>query len=79
MDHLSKVLLETIGGAGYVVNVEADSVTAIDEASGEQFIVRHDPESFYDACVELAVMVGIASLRMGSSQLMKGHLDAAIQ
>lgn len=30
MDQLSRILLETIGGAGYVVKVEAESVTAID-------------------------------------------------
>lgn len=56
MDVLSKVLLETIESVGYAVKVEAESVTAIDSETGKRFIVRHDPVSFYDACVELAVI-----------------------
>lgn len=58
MDYLSRILLETIGGAGYVVNVEADTITAIDDETGERFIVRHKPENLYDACIEFAIMVG---------------------
>ena len=35
MGTVEKAILETIGGAGYVVSVEADRVTAIDSATGE--------------------------------------------
>ena len=59
MDQLSRILLETIGAVGYVVKVQADTVCATDQETGERFIVRHSPENFYHACVELAVMVGI--------------------
>ncbi len=55
LDPLAKAILETIGGAGYIVNVEANKLTAIDEKAGERFIVRYDREDFYDAVVELAL------------------------
>jgi hypothetical protein len=32
---------------------------ALDEKTGERFVVRHDPDLFSDAVVELAQQVGI--------------------
>ena len=37
--------------------IERDRLTAVDEQSGERFIVRHGRDDFYDAVVELAQQV----------------------
>ena len=59
MDLVSKAILETVGHTGYSVTIERDRLTAVDEQSGERFIVRHGRDDFYDAVVELARQVGI--------------------
>ena len=59
MDPVTKAILETIGNTGYTVTIEAGRLTAVDEQSGERFIVRHGRKDFYDAVVELAQRVGI--------------------
>ena len=63
MNHadVSKAILETIGGAGYIVVTGADNgqhvVEAIDQKTGERFIVRGP--KLYEATMELAEQVGI--------------------
>ena len=59
MGPISKAILETIGNAGYVITIEADRLTAVDNETGEQFIVRHGRDDSYDAVVELAQQVDI--------------------
>ena len=59
MDSVTKAILETIGNTGYAVTTEAGKLTAVDEQSGERFIVRYERRDFYDAVVELAQRVGI--------------------
>ncbi len=59
MEQVSKAILETIGGLGYAVMVLPTEVRAIDEKTGERFVVRHDADLFCDAVVELAQQVGI--------------------
>ena len=60
MDTVTKSVIETIGDAGYAVIVNAADghpvVTAIDEKTGELFIVRGD--NLYAAVVELAQQLG---------------------
>ena len=58
MDAVTKAILETIGAAGFNVNIEANSVTAIDQKTGERYIVRY-ADNLYDAVVELAQQIGI--------------------
>ena len=58
-DGVSKAVLETIGFAGFTVHVSANNVTAINQKTGERFIVRFDADHFYDAVVALAQQVGI--------------------
>ena len=55
----SKAILEIIGSAGFIVSIGVDDVTAINQETGERFIVRFDADHFYDAVVELAQQVGI--------------------
>ena len=62
MDTVTKALIETIGNTGYEVSIMYDDdarpvVTAIDERTGESFIVRH--ADLYLAACELAEQVGI--------------------
>ena len=59
MDSVSKAVLETNGAAGFDVRVGADNVTAINQKTGERFMVRFTAEHFYGAVVELAQQVGI--------------------
>lgn len=59
LDSVSKAILETVGSAGFTVQVSAKIVIAIDQQTGERFIVRFDADHFYDAFVELAQQVGI--------------------
>jgi hypothetical protein len=59
---VTKVLIEMIGDAGYVVSFTYDDdarpvVTAVNERTRETFIVRH--EDLYHAACELAEQVGI--------------------
>ena len=62
MDTVTRVLIETIGNTGYDVSITYDDdarsvVTAIDEGTGEIFIVRH--EDLYLAVCELAGQIGV--------------------
>ncbi len=61
MDPVTKALIQTIGGAGYVVSTRNDdgrhAVEAKDTSTGEIFVVRAD--TLYDAAVELAQQVGV--------------------
>ena len=63
MNHpdVSTAILESIGHAGYVVVTGADDgqhlVEAIDQETGERFIVRGP--KLYEATMELAQQVGI--------------------
>lgn len=59
MDSVSKATLETIGSAGFTVHMSAKTLTAIDQQTGERYIVRFDADHFYDAVVKLAQQVGI--------------------
>ena len=62
MDIVGKVLVETIGDAGYRVDIagggqEGHAVTAVAYGGGERFVVRG--ADLYEAVVELAGQVGI--------------------
>lgn len=61
MDPVTKALIETIGDAGYVVQVGASDgqhvIEAIREGTGERFVVRGD--DLYRVAVELAEQAGI--------------------
>ena len=61
MDATTKVLIETIGAAGFVVEIgyahELPVVTATDEQTGERFVVRG--ADLYETVVEVAGQVGI--------------------
>ena len=62
MDATTKILIETIGNAGYSVMTGADSdgntvVETTDKTTGGRFIVRG--EDLYNAVVELAQKVGL--------------------
>ena len=62
MDPVTKVLIETIGDAGYRVDVAGDgnegySVTAAAHRGGERFVVRG--VDLYEAVVKLVEQVGI--------------------
>ena len=59
MDPVTNAILETIGNTGYTVTTEAGKLTAVDEETGERFIVHHDRKDTYDAVGELAQRVGI--------------------
>ena len=58
---MTKAIIATIAGAGYVVRVADGTaqpvVETIDRASGERFVVRGD--DLYATVAELAVQVGI--------------------
>ena len=61
MDPTAKALIETIGRAGYVVNLDAAgggtmAVTAISEESGETWVVRD--ADLYSAVVQVAEQIG---------------------
>ena len=58
-ESVTTAVLETIGSAGFIVSIGADDVTAINEKTGERFIVRFHAYHFYDAVVKLAQQVGI--------------------
>ncbi len=62
MDPVTKVLVETIGEAGYRVDIAGDGqggydVTAVADRDSERFIVRG--ADLYESVVELAGQVGI--------------------
>ena len=59
MDSVSKAILETVGATGFTVIIDHDRVAAINQETGERFIVRFDADHFYDAVVQLAQQVGI--------------------
>ena len=59
MDATRTAILETISAAGFVLYVHATDVQAINERTGERFIVRYDEHNFYDAVKELAQQVGL--------------------
>ena len=56
---LTRAILETIGNAGFVVDLTGGSMTATDEKTGKRFIVRHPPDEIDSAVMELAKQVGI--------------------
>ena len=60
-DAVTKAVIETIGAAGYVVEVgyvdALPVVVAVDEGTGERFVVRGS--DLYETVVELAQQVGI--------------------
>lgn len=58
MDSVSKATLETIGSAGFTVNIHANNLAATNQETNERFIVNYD-ENFYDAVVELAQQIGL--------------------
>ncbi|MCH7592048.1 MAG: hypothetical protein IH989_04610 [Planctomycetes bacterium] len=55
MDPVTKAVIETIGAAGYVDALSV--VVAVDERTGERFVVRGD--DLYETVVEFAQQVGI--------------------
>lgn len=61
MDTVTKALIETIGDAGFTVQVGASEgqhvIEAIRETSGERFVVRGN--DLYRVAVELAQQAGI--------------------
>ena len=61
MDAVTQALIETIGAAGFAVQLSASEgrhvVQAINVQTGEQFVVRGD--DLYATVVELAGQVGI--------------------
>ncbi len=62
MDPVTKVLVETVGDAGYRVDIAGDGqgeyvVTAVAHRGGERFVVRG--VDLYEAVVELAGQIGI--------------------
>ncbi len=61
MNAVAKAVIETIGDAGFVVEigytVGQPVVVAVNENTGERFVVRG--EDLYEAVVELAEQVGI--------------------
>ncbi len=60
-DEVTRAVIETIGAAGYVVEVGYSNalsvIAAVDERTGERFVVRGG--DLYETAVELAVQVGI--------------------
>ena len=59
MDHVSKVILELVGAAGFTVTIDAESVTAVSQETAERFIVRYEADYFCEAVMELAQQVGM--------------------
>ena len=61
MDAVTKAVIETIGGNGYRVEIGYTDalpvVVAIDEQTGERFVVRGD--DLYETVCEVAAQVGI--------------------
>ena len=61
MDAMTKALIETIGAAGFAVQLSASEghhvVEAVNKETGEQFVVRG--EDLYATVVELAGQVGL--------------------
>ena len=62
MDPTTKALIETTGAAGYVIHLDhagngTMAVTAIDEKTGERWVVRD--ADLYAAVVQVAEKVGI--------------------
>lgn len=62
MDTATKALIELVGDNGYRVEIGCTDgqpvVVAVDERTGERFVVRGD--DLYETVCELAVQVGIA-------------------
>ena len=62
MDHVTKVVLDSIAALGFVVDVSEPTpgrhvVKAVDKATRETFVVRGD--DLYDVACELAGQVGV--------------------
>lgn len=57
MDSITKSLIEVIGDGGYDIQIGSNTIEAIDQKTGERFIVRCS--NLYDGSVELAQQVGI--------------------
>ena len=63
MDSVTQALIETIGAAGYIVNIDAAgsgtmAVTAISEETGERWVVRD--ADLYSTVVQVAESIGFA-------------------
>ena len=58
-DDPAKLILEQIGELGYIVQVGAGFVHAVDSQTGEIYRVAHEPGSHYQAVCELAQLVGL--------------------
>ncbi len=59
MNDASRVILELVGAAGFTITIDADKVTAVNQETGERFIVRYEPDYFCEATMELAQQVGM--------------------
>ena len=57
MDSVTKSLIEVIGDSGYDIMIGNNVIEAIDQKTGERFIIRCS--NLYDGSVELAEQVGI--------------------
>ena len=55
IDAASRAILETVGAAGFTIQLEANSVTAIDQKSNEQFIVNLDGDKFWTVMISMTL------------------------
>lgn len=70
IDSVTTAFIETIGSTGFTITIDADSVTAIIQETGERFIVRFDADRFYDGSSNLPYkwVFGLKKDSRGSSK-----------
>ena len=57
MNSVTKSLIQVIGDSGYDIMIGTNVIEAVDQVTGERFIIRCS--NLYDGSIELAQQVGI--------------------